>query len=116
MKHIVYLKNIKEGWYGITNTKKKLGFGMIWDHRIFKHLWMWMVYRGVSGYPWYRRTYNIALEPWSSLPDRFEEVQKQKDHLSLKPGGSIKCCFKAFVYQSDRRIKGFSNGLQPVRE
>jgi hypothetical protein len=114
--HIVYLKNIKNGWYGITNLKKKLGFGMVWDNRIFKHLWMWMVYRGAPGYPWYKRTYNIALEPWSSLPDSFDEVMGQKDHLSLSPGGSIKCCFNAFVYQSDRRIKGFSNDLEPVRE
>ena len=70
-----------------------------------------MVYRGFSDFPWYRRTYNIALEPWSSLPDSFDEVLKQKDHLSLKPGKSIKCDYSAIVYESDKRIKGFNKDL-----
>lgn len=27
--YIAYLKNIPEGWYGITNLEKKIGFGMV---------------------------------------------------------------------------------------
>lgn len=70
-----------------------------------------MVYRGVSSFPWYGRTYNIALEPWSSLPDKFDEVLKQNDYLSLKPGASVKCSYSAVVYESEKRIKGFNEDL-----
>lgn len=112
--YITYLENVAEGWYGITNPKLGLGFGMIWDKNIFKHLWMWMVYRGVYGYPWYGRTYNIALEPWSSLPDNFDEVLKNKDFLSLKPGQTIKCKYAAIIYSSKKRISGFDKDFNPI--
>jgi len=111
---IVYLENISDGWYGITNLKSRLGFGMVWDKSVFKHLWMWMVYRGSYGFPWYGRTYNIALEPWSSIPDNFEEVLNQKDYLSLKPGKSLKSEYSAVVYKSNKRIKGFTDKLIPI--
>jgi hypothetical protein len=112
---IVYLKNLKEGWYGITNLKKKIGFGMIWDENIYRHLWMWFVYRGASGFPWYGKTYNIALEPWSSLPDKFDEVLEQNDYLSLKPGKSMECSYSAIVYESEKRIKGFNKNFSPKK-
>ena len=109
--YITYLKNIKEGWYGITNLDKRIGFGMVWDNKVFKHLWMWMVFRGYSGYPWYGRTYNIALEPWSSLPDKFDEVLKNGDYLLLGPGESLKTDFRAAIYESGKRIKGFNEDM-----
>lgn len=106
---IVFLKNLHNGWYGITNINKKVGFGLIWDHRIFKHLWLWMVYRGAYGYPWYgRKTYNIAIEPWSSVPDDFYKVEED-DYLRLKPGKVLKTKYAALVYKSTEKIKGINS-------
>jgi len=113
---IVYLKNLSEGWYGITNLKSGLGFGMVWDISVFKHLWMWCVYRGAYGFPWYGRTYNIALEPWSSLPDNFEEVLKNNDYLSLDPGKSLSTSYSAVIYKSEKRIKGFNKDFTPQKD
>ena len=112
--YIAYLENVTEGWYGITNTRLGLGFGMVWDSMIYKHLWMWMVYRGAYGYPWYGRTYNVALEPWSSLTDNFNEVLKNNDFLSLNPGQSITCKYAAIIYESHNRICGFDNDFLPI--
>jgi hypothetical protein len=41
---------------------------MAWDNSLFKYLWMWQVYGGHNDYPWYGRTYNCALEPFTSYP------------------------------------------------
>jgi hypothetical protein len=65
---VVFFKGLKEGWYGLTNTELGLGFGMSWDAALFKYLWMWQVYGGHNDYPWYGRTYNCALEPFTSYP------------------------------------------------
>ncbi len=65
---VVFFKELTAGWYGLTNTAQELGVGMAWDHDLFKYLWMWQVYGGHTDYPWYGRTYNIALEPFTSYP------------------------------------------------
>lgn len=65
---VVFFKNLESGWYGLTNQNQGLGVGMAWDHDLFKYLWMWQVYGGHTDYPWYGRTYNVALEPFTSYP------------------------------------------------
>ena len=65
---VVFFKELTAGWYSITNPKLGVSFGMAWDKDLFKYLWMWQVYGGHNDYPWYGRTYNCALEPFSSYP------------------------------------------------
>lgn len=47
--YIVYFEDISEGWYGITNLEKRIGFGLKWDKNIYRHLWMWQIHRGSFG-------------------------------------------------------------------
>jgi hypothetical protein len=65
---VVFFKELREGWYGLTNQNQRIGFGMAWDQDLFQYLWMWQVYGGHHDYPWYGRTYNCALEPFTSYP------------------------------------------------
>ena len=65
---VIFFKELEAGWYGITSQSQEVGFGMAWDHDLFKYLWMWQVYGGHDDYPWYGRTYNCALEPFTSYP------------------------------------------------
>jgi len=65
---VVFFKELDEGWYALTNRTLGVGFGMAWDNSLFKYLWMWQVYGGHDDYPWYGRTYNCALEPFTSYP------------------------------------------------
>lgn len=65
---VVFFKELAEGWYALTNPELGVGFGMAWDAALFKYLWMWQVYGGHDDYPWYGRTYNCALEPFTSYP------------------------------------------------
>ena len=65
----VHLTGFDEGWYGVTNGNRRVGFGLRWDAAVFSHLWFWHVFGGLPGYPWYGRNYNFALEPWTSYPD-----------------------------------------------
>jgi len=103
----VYLDNLKEGWYRITNLKKGIGFGLKWDVAVFKYLMIWFVYRGYYGFPFYGRTYNVALEPWSAVPGNLDEVIRLKRELSLLPLAEIETKYSCIIYESRQRIKGF---------
>ncbi len=48
--------------------RRRVGFDMARDRRLFQCLWMWQVYAGHDDYPWDGRTYNCALEPFTSWP------------------------------------------------
>jgi hypothetical protein len=67
--HWIRFTDFTEGWYGVTSGRLGTGIGLRWDARLFPHLWMWQVWGGMPGYPWYGQNYNVALEPWTSWPD-----------------------------------------------
>lgn len=106
---VVYLKNLKDGWFGITNLSRKLGFGLKWDINVFKHFLIWYVYRGFYNFPFYGRSYNIGLEPYTAIPANFDEVCKLGREYTLDPGGELKTKYSAIVYESSSRIKGFDD-------
>jgi hypothetical protein len=109
-----YIKNLKEGWYGITNLKKRVGFGMRWDIGVFKYMLIWAVYRGFYNFPFYGRTYNIALELYSAIPDSLDEAIRLNRAFTLAPGGKMSTKLSAIVYEAGRRIGGFTGGGAPI--
>lgn len=102
---VIFIKELAQGWYGLTNVRKKVGFGMVWDKTVFPYVWYWQEFKGGYGYPWWGTTYNIALEPWSSYPGCLEEVIKNGTQLKLGAGKEIKSWLKAVVYTGISRIK-----------
>ncbi len=70
----MYIKELAEGWYACIDPDTQLGFGLAWPKEIYPYLWFWLVYGKSPGYPWWDRTYCIALEPWTSYPNRFDEA------------------------------------------
>jgi hypothetical protein len=100
-KHIsdlYYLKGIKEGWYAITNTDKKLGFGLCWDISMYPYAIYWQVCNGSYGYPWFGRTYNIGLELWNSFTDKMRTAKANGTIRTIKARETINTAFKAVIY------------------
>jgi hypothetical protein len=105
---VVFFKELEEGWYAITNQDSGVGFGMAWDKSLFKYLWMWQVYGGHDDYPWYGRTYNCALEPFTSYPPAgIQNAIKNGTALILKPAEVIDTDLVAVAYEkrSVKRVK-----------
>lgn len=100
---VIFFKDLKEGWYLITNEQFGVGFGMAWDAQLFKYLWMWQVYGGHDDYPWYGRTYNCALEPFTSYPPAgVPNAIKNETALLMKPGEVIETNLVAVAYLADQ--------------
>lgn len=60
-------EGMREGWYAVTNQDLGVGFALVYPPKTYPYLWYWQVFGGGSGWPWYRRTYNVGLEPFTSL-------------------------------------------------
>lgn len=103
---LLYVKDLKENWFSITNTVKKIGIGYVFDKNIYKYLYFWFVYGGADGYPWYSSTYNIAIEPWSSYPGLgLVEAIKNKTSLKIMPGETKSSWLKTVVYEKDTGVE-----------
>ena len=99
---VMFLKELTEGWYGITNKRKQIGFGMAWDKDLFKYLWMWQNYGGHDDYPWYGRAYTCALEPFTSYPPAgIGEAIKNGTALYMQPGETIETELVAVAYEGE---------------
>ncbi|MUG99133.1 DUF4432 family protein [Scytonema sp. UIC 10036] len=109
---IVFFKELTEGWYGLTNQRLGVGFGMAWDKELFKCLWMWQVYGGHTNYPWYGRTYNCALEPFTSYPPcGVGNAIKNGTALIMKPNEVIETELVAVAYQGEGINRIQLNGI-----
>lgn len=92
------LNNLAAGWYALTNTRRQVGFGMAWPLSVYPALWFWQVYGGAYTPPWYGRTYNIALEPFSTIqPTLAAAVEDGSAHV-LPPGASVAARYVAVAY------------------
>jgi hypothetical protein len=99
---VVFFKELAEGWYGLTNQNLGVGFGMAWDKDLFQYLWMWQVYGGHNDYPWYGRTYNCALEPFTSYPPAgVKNAIDNGSALIMKPGEVIETELVAVAYEGE---------------
>jgi hypothetical protein len=103
---VVFFKELAEGWYVINNPKQSVGFGMAWDEKLFRYLWMWQVYGGHNDYPWYGRTYNVALEPFTSYPPAgITNAINNGSALVLKPNQIIETDMVAVAYKGSYATK-----------
>jgi hypothetical protein len=100
---MVFLQGVRNGWYAINNTTKRVGFAMRYPAEVFKQLWYWQVYRGGRDYPWWSATYNIALEPCATLPI-LERAVERGEALRLGAGESREIELLAVAFEGLERV------------
>ena len=98
------LSGLPTGWYAVTNTRRQVGFGMAWPVDVFPALWYWQVYGGAYGAPWYGRTYNIALEPFSTAAADLAAAIADGSAHRLAPGETWGTRFVAVAYSGISRV------------
>jgi galactose mutarotase-like enzyme len=96
---MLFLTDLREGWYGITNHRREVGFGMSWDLATFPHIWYWLSLGGTQGWPSFGREYVAALEPFSSYPGTLTEVIKWGNQMVMQPGEVRSTWLRAVAYE-----------------
>ncbi len=99
---LAYLKDFRDGWYSITNTALGLGIGLSWNAAVFPYAWFWQELNSSPGFPFYKCSYVIAIEPATSIPGQglTAVMDKTGSHLTLQPGESKEVELKAVFYES----------------
>ena len=104
-----YFTEMPEGWYGITNQKKGVGLGVRYPIEIFPYLWYWQSFGGGTGYPFWGRTYNIGLEPFSSYPnDGLVNAVNNGTAMRLSAGEEVSASLKIVAYTGQERVTRIS--------
>lgn len=104
---LAYLSDFESGWYSITNTSLGLGIGLSWDADVFPYAWFWQELNSSPGFPFYKRSYVIAIEPAASIPGQglTAVMEKTGTHLTLQPGESRDVSLKTVFYESHSGVQ-----------
>jgi hypothetical protein len=105
---MVYVTDLKAGWYGLTDAKKKLGFGLAWDKKVWGQLWFWGVYNGLEDGPFWGRTYNAAVEPFAGWPGGLANAAANGSALRFKPHEAKRSWLTAVAYAGKSKVRGIS--------
>jgi hypothetical protein len=98
-----------EGWYGITNTEIGVGFGVSYPVSHYKYLWYWQSLGGGTGYPWYGRTYNIGLEPFTSYTNEgLANAIENGSSLIVQAGQAVTSSLSAVAFESHKGVSSIS--------
>ena len=104
-----YIADMPEGWYGITNTEIGVGFGVAYPVSHYKYLWYWQSLGGGTGYPWYGRTYNIGLEPFTSYTNEgLANAIENGSSLIVQAGQAVTSSLSAVAFESHKGVSSIS--------
>jgi hypothetical protein len=101
-----YIDDLVDGWYAVTNRRLGVGLAVRFPHELYHHLWYWQVFSGGSGYPWWSRTYNVGLEPFTSATNR--GVQAAIDDgsaLWMEPGDTVESVVHVTAFMSSSGVR-----------
>ena len=104
---LAYFQDFESGWYAITNTDMGFGVGLVWDTSVFPYAWFWQELNASPGFPFYKCSYVMAIEPASSIPGQglTTVMEKTGSHLTLQPGESKEVEMKAVFFESDKGVQ-----------
>ncbi len=104
---IVYITDLSEGFYEVHSPTKGIGLRVEWDVTEMPYLWFWQEFGASGFYPWYGRSYNIGLEPFSSFPTNgLAGAVENGSALSIGPSETLRFSLGAGVIQTGDRAKG----------
>jgi hypothetical protein len=103
---LAYFTDFESGWYAVTNPELGFGFGLTWPAEIFPHAWFWQEMHASPGFPFYKRAYTMAIEPFTSIPGQglLAVMQKTGTHRTLSAGQSVEATVRAVFYEVARPL------------
>ena len=103
MSELVYLTGFPETWYEVVHPGKGIGCRVEWDKSIMPYLWFWQEYGASLDAPWYGRSYNIGLEPFSSYPTNgLMEAIENGSALTFAPREIKHFALRASIFETGK--------------
>jgi len=117
-QEMAYLSELEDGWYALTNPERKLGFGIHFDHTLFRYIWYWQQLNDVAPeFPWWGRYHTTALEPWTSYPTSgLLQAIENGTALKLEPEQVVETDLLALVYEGNDRVERITPDGAVIRQ
>lgn len=95
-----YATDLEAGWYALTNPDRDLGFALSFPTDPFECVWYWQPLGGFHESPYFKRNYNVGLEPTTAYPSGdLPDAQRANGTMkTLEPGETVSASFTAFTY------------------
>ncbi len=100
----VYGINISDGWCAMTDTAKKVGFGLVFPKDIFTSIWLFASYGG------WRGNYVAVIEPCTAYPFNLTEAIKTGNCAHLDRHSELECETEAVLYDGITSVSGIKPG------
>jgi hypothetical protein len=99
----LHYAQLKEGGLSLTDTRARVGIGLVSPLEVFSCSWIWLVY-GV-----WRGLYSAGLEAWNGYPPKLEEAASCGRCSRLGRGETFKAQTKLVVYEDLESFKGIAS-------
>jgi galactose mutarotase-like enzyme len=86
---VLLCHQLSAGWCAVRNPAQGIAVRLEWDKQTFPYLWMWQVYGGAFGYPYYGRVYTLAIEPFNCPIMPLAEAAAKGLVPEIGPGESV---------------------------
>ncbi len=109
-QEMAYIAELQDGWYAISNLARGVGFGVRFDHTLYKYLWYWQQLGNVAGgYPWWGKLHCTAIEPWTSYPTNgLNDAVENGTALTLIAGETVSHRLIATAFSTESRVHGIN--------
>ncbi len=87
-----YLPNVAEGWYAVTDTDARIGFGIAFPTDVLPHIWLFRAFGG------WRGLYTLIVEISNGYPYELEVARRQGQCGHLDPSETLEAEITAVVY------------------
>jgi hypothetical protein len=93
-----YATELAAGWCALTDGESGVGFGLAFDPRVFRSIWVFAPYGG------WRGLYALLLEPCTGYPYQLDAAVAQGSASRLAPGAALETEVTAVLYQRTDQI------------
>ena len=87
-----YLPNVSAGWYAVTDSQERVGFGLAFPTSVFPHLWLFRPFGG------WRGLYTLIVEASTGYSTKLAEAREAGHCGHLLPGETLSPEVVAVVY------------------
>ena len=99
----LHFARLKEGWLALTDTRARVGIGLVFPIEVFSCSWIWLVYGG------WRGLYCAGLEAWNGYPPKLEDAATSGRCSRLGRGETLKAQTKLVVYEDLESFQGIAS-------
>ena len=97
-----YLPEIESGWFAVTDTQQRVGFGMAFPVEVLPHLWLFRTFGG------WRGLYTLIVEVCSGYPNDLSIAREAGTCTVLDAGKSVEADVAAIAYTGFEGVEHIS--------